>query len=81
MKTPEAIKPHASKYKDHAWEDYTPEELANWTYLFLKRSKHRTQRTKAMKDILDAQNYWEMYQTMQNTLIADAKKEAEKLPE
>ena len=62
MKTPESIKDRESDYKDHAWEQYSPQELGNWVHLFLKRSGHRTDKVKALKDIADAQNYLNMLQ-------------------
>lgn len=64
MKTPEAIKEHAPKYKDRAWEDYTFQELAGWVHLFSKRAKHRSPDAaeKIRKDITDAKNYLAMMQ-------------------
>ena len=62
MKTPESIYPYRGKYKDHSWEDYTPEELGMWVHLFIKRAYHRTQKEKIEKDLTDAQNYLNMMQ-------------------
>ena len=60
MATPEQIKPHADKYKNGAWRDYSYEELASWVHLLTKRASHRTQFEKAQKDLDDANNYLEM---------------------
>lgn len=62
MNTPEQIKGHQAKYWADAWKQYTPQELGDWIHLLLKRSAHRTEREKAMKDIADAQNYLHMLQ-------------------
>lgn len=62
METPESIRDRQLDYKDKAWEQYTPQELGNWVHLFLKRSQHRVDKEKAVKDITDAQNYLNMLQ-------------------
>lgn len=61
MATPEQIKPHADKYKDGTWRNYTYEELAQWVNLLIKRASHRTDVRKAEKDLTDANNYMMMF--------------------
>ena len=64
MKTPESIVEHADKYKDHSWEQYTPEQLAHWAINLTIRASHRKetpdQIDKIKKDIQDAKNYLDM---------------------
>ena len=60
MATPEQIKPHADKYKEGTWRNYSYEELAQWINLLTKRAAHRTQFEKSQKDLDDANNYLEM---------------------
>ena len=60
MATPETIKPHADKYKDGTWKNYSYEELAQWVNLLTKRASHRTEFEKSQKDLDDANNYLEM---------------------
>jgi len=64
MATPESILPHADKYKEGAWRNYSYEELAQWINLLTKRASHRTQFEKAQKDLDDANNYLEMLKAM-----------------
>ena len=60
MSTPEQIKPHADKFKEGAWRNYSYEELAQWVNLLTKRACHRTQIEKVDKDLDDAANYLAM---------------------
>jgi hypothetical protein len=60
---PESIKEHQPNYKPDAWKTYTISELGDWVHLFLKRAKHRTDKAKARKDVMDAQNYLNMMQS------------------
>lgn len=61
--TPESIKEHQSKYKEGAWKTYSIMELGMWVHLFLKRATHRSDKIKARKDVMDAQNYLNMMQS------------------
>ena len=70
MNTPESIIPHAPKYNDRAWEQYSLQELGNWVHLFAKRATHRTDADKRAKDLTDAQNYLDMMQAHLNDLRA-----------
>ena len=63
VKIPESIKEHQSKYKEGIWQTYSVHELGMWVHLFLKRAKHRSDKTKARKDVMDAQNYLNMMQS------------------
>jgi hypothetical protein len=68
METPESIKSHADDYKNKAWQDYSLAELGQWVHLFCKRSQHRNDRKKEVKDLYDAQNYLNMMQEHINFL-------------
>jgi hypothetical protein len=57
MATPEEIKPHANKYKEGAWRNYSYEELAQWVSLLTKRASHRSEFKKADDDLDAAYNY------------------------
>ncbi len=60
MNTPKEIVPHAPKYNNNSWQDYTLQELGNWVHLFSKRATHRADPEKRQKDLVDARNYWLM---------------------
>ena len=60
MSIPECIKPHAADYRDGSWKEYSLEELAWWVHLLLKRSTHRENKDKQLKDLDDAKNYLAM---------------------
>lgn len=60
MKTPEMLKEHEKKYSPDAWQEYTPAELGQWVALLLKRSGHRTDPAKRVKDLTDARAYYQM---------------------
>ena len=64
MKTPDAIKEHAHRFKSDAWKQYTISELAMWVHLLRKRAEHRTEPEKAEKDRADADNYEAMLMAM-----------------
>ena len=57
MATPEEIKPHADKYKEGAWRNYSYAELAQWVALLTKRASHRSKFKKADDDLEAAYNY------------------------
>jgi hypothetical protein len=57
-------------YYPNTWENYTLEELGMWVHLLVKRSEHRTDKTKAEKDAYDASRYLEMMQ--QHVIMAQA---------
>jgi len=61
MDAPKEIKEHQYKYNEGVWKDYSYEELIWWVKLLAKRSTHRAIEEKAMKDLKDAKNYFEMY--------------------
>lgn len=69
--TPEQIKPHAHKYSEGAWRNYSYEELAQWVALLTKRATHRTQFEKVIKDLDDAENYL----AMMNSKVAEMRQE------
>lgn len=71
-KTPESIESHADKYKDGIWREYSLQELGNWVHLLAKRSAHRTEPAKILKDLTDAQNYLNMMQAHLDALQAVA---------
>lgn len=60
MQTPESIKPHAGKFEEDAWMQYTPEQLGQWVSLLMVRADHRADEEKRAKDLTDARNYYEM---------------------
>ena len=62
-KTPASIVEHKDKFKDGIWTTYTVNELGMWVHLFLKRAMHRSDKAKARKDVMDAQNYLNMMQS------------------
>lgn len=64
MKTPARIKKDANNYKTNAWQKYTLAELGSWVHLLATRSQHRSTLDKASKDMLDAQAYLSMIQSM-----------------
>ena len=64
MATPEQIKPHAHKFKEGAWRNYSYEELAQWVNLLTKRAAHRIDFEKCMIDLDDASNYLAMLNAM-----------------
>jgi hypothetical protein len=57
MKTPDQIKNDEPRFAADAWKDYTLAELAMWVHLLRKRAAMRTEPTKAVKDLKDADNY------------------------
>jgi hypothetical protein len=61
MATPEEIKPHADKYKEGAWRNYSYEELAQWVSLLTKRASHRSKFKQADDDLDAAYNYMIMF--------------------
>ena len=61
--TPESIKEHSKDYNNNSWRDYEPFELGSWIHLLMKRSEHRANKEKALKDLEDAQNYLNMLQS------------------
>lgn len=67
-KTPETIKPMASKYVDRSWEAYTFSELGWWVHLLTVRAHHRNNSEKRAKDLTDAQNYLYMMQSKIDSL-------------
>lgn len=60
---PHSCKEYRDKYSHNAWKTYTIQELGDWVHLFLKRATHRKDKTKARKDVMDAQNYLNMMQS------------------
>ena len=60
MGTPTEIEKHEDKYKKEAWRAYDLSELGMWAHLFVKRSAHRTDFDKKIKDLTDAKNYLAM---------------------
>lgn len=63
MKTPDSILPHSEYYERGAWKKYDIIELGMWVHLLVKRSEHRSDISKAQKDLDDAQNYLNMIQS------------------
>jgi hypothetical protein len=61
---------HKGDYVPNAWESYTIEELGQWVALLAKRSSHRSNEAKRLKDLEDAQNYLDMMQAKINSLKA-----------
>lgn len=51
------LETHQKDYKEGAWTNYTLSELGNFVHLFGKRSEHRSNKDKAIKDLYDAKNY------------------------
>lgn len=68
VQTPESVVVHESKFKPQAWESYSLQELGQWVHLFAKRSEHRVDEDKKVKDLQDAQNYLDMMQAKLNSL-------------
>jgi len=56
-KLPKEIQEHQKDYIKDIWKEYTHEELMWWVTLLVRRSTHRTNKDKSLKDIEDARNY------------------------
>lgn len=54
------LEKNKKNYVRGAWKDYSAKELAGIVSFFAKRSTHRSNQTKALKDVQDAENYLEM---------------------
>lgn len=61
---PAGCEEHQSKYRDSSWMEYSLFELGWWVHLFTLRSGHRTDAAKREKDLVDAQNYLDMMQSI-----------------
>jgi hypothetical protein len=62
------LKKHEKDYKKEAWKQYSIKELGMWVHLFAKRSTHRSDEAKRLKDLYDAQMYLGMIQEKLNEL-------------
>lgn len=58
MKTPEGV--IEENYNSGSWQDYSEPEYRQWVDLLLKRSQHRSNLGKKIKDLTDAKNYMVM---------------------
>lgn len=72
LQTPESLKEHQPKYNEGAWAEYTLQELGNWVHLFTKRSYHRKDYDKRVKDLNDAQSYLDMMQAQLDLAKSEA---------
>ncbi len=55
---------HSKDYLKDIWEEYSQEEMMWWVTLLVRRSTHRSNNKKSLKDIHDAKNYlWMLEQT------------------
>lgn len=51
------IDEHQKDYIPDIWKEYTGEELMWWVLNLVRRSTHRKDKDKALKDLDDAKNY------------------------
>lgn len=66
--TPKSMQSHEKDYREHAWDEYSIEELGEWVHLLAKRSTHREDAAKRAKDLYDAQNYLNAMQSKLDAL-------------
>ena len=65
------LKVHQPDYKPKSYKEYSFQELGNIIGFFAKRSSHRTNLGKQMKDLYDAKNYLVMLSEKLKTASED----------